>query len=293
MTLKELFLEYITNYSFGKPRVYPANPKTIGRQKRALDLVEKLIEKPLDDVTNQDQLVFMERIRGYAQGTRTVTTHTFQRFLWWALKEHHIEGQNLVKGNEEEIIGDPTPVKYASMTQQEVEYFLRKIKDQRKRLLLYVVYLTGLDSSEVIEIRKEDVTPEHLVVRRMKLGTTQILTLPKWLQEELFEYSYKISDPQGRLFGIEPHSDLREQRDSEINVLWKQCTIETGLFQHTQFRDFRINAIRHYYFQTKDMGSVKAFAGVPPSKKGWLELLLTDQDVYLKDRLLEREINHG
>lgn len=285
-------MEYITNYSFGKPRTYPANLKTIGRQKRALQLVEKLIGHSLDEVTDSDQLLYMEKILPYAQGTRTVTTHTFQRFVWWGIKQGHLSCQNLIKGNEAAIIGPKTPVRYAEMSQPDVEKFLRKIKDEKRRIILYLVYLGGLDSSEIIDMRVSDVTESTTVVRRMKLKTVQILPLPKWFQKELYEYALRQGDPNQKLFEFALEPSI-EQRDTELDVIWKKSIIEARMFMHTTFRDFRINAIRHYYFHNHDIEAVKAFAGAPSHKRGWIEQLLTDQDVYLKTMGNERKIKHG
>lgn len=285
MRLKELFIKYITEYSFGKPRITPANPKTIGRQRRGLNLVEKIIGHSLDEVTNEDQLIYMEAIREYAQGTRIVTTTMFQRFLWWGITHGYLDCDNLIKGNEKEIIGEKSPVRYASMSQQEVALFFRRLKLRKHRLILYIVYMTGADSSDIIDMTVEDVHQDHIQLRRMKLGTTQMQYLPEWLQTELYEYAQEQG--QGQLFFEKPEN-LEDQRDSQLDLIWKQACLDTGLFHHTTFKDFRVNAIKHFYFNSTDEEGIRAFAGVSNLKKGWLEDLLTDQEVYLKNRLAER-----
>lgn len=289
MTLKDLFLKYITEYSFGKPRVTPANPKTIGRQRRGLNLVEKLIGHSLDDVTDEDQLVYMEKIRDYAQGTRIVSTTIFQRFLWWGTTNGYLTCSNLIKGNEAEIVGDKTPVRYAFLSQKDIALFLRKLTVPKQRLVLHIVYMTGADSSDIIDMRVEDVREDHITLRRMKLGSTQVIYLPEWLQKELYEYAQE--QKQGQLF-FDKLDNVEEQRDRELDYLWKQACLSTGLFHHTTFKDFRVNAIKHFYFNTSDEESVRAFAGVGVGKKGWIEDLLTDQEVFLKDKLAER-FNNG
>lgn len=289
MKLKDLYIQYITDYSFGKPRLKPANPKTIGRQRRGLNLVEKLIGHSLDDVTNEDQLIYMEKIRSYAQGTRIVSTTMFQRFLWWGIDQGHLDCQNLIKGNEAEIIGNKTPVRYASMTQREVDLFFTRLTLHKHKLILLIVYLTGADSSDIIDMGTEDVKETFILLRRMKLGTTQTIQLPAWLMKDLNQYAKERG--RGRLF-FEEIEDKTEQRDSELDSIWKQACIQTKMFQNTSFRDFRVNAIKHFHFNTPDEESVKAFAGVPAYKQGWLADLVTDQELFLKDRLEER-FNHG
>jgi len=288
--LREQFLEYISLYSFGKPRLQPINPKTLGRQRRGLQLVEKLIGHSLNNVSDKDQLIFMEKIVEYAQGTRIVTVDIFQRFLWWAITNEHLTCQNLIKGNEPALKGKRTPVSYTRMTEKHVQSFLTKITNTHHKLILYFVYYTGADSSELADFLVEDILDEYIVLRRIKLGSIQLILLPDWLHDELVEYT-KDMDNKDRVFGIYPPENLEEQRDFEIHQIYQTATIDAEMLIGTSFRDFRINAIRHFYFHSKDAEATRLFAGVPENKKGWLEELFTDQDQYLTIRAKERNKN--
>lgn len=277
MSLREEFLDYCTNYVYNKPRVTPANPRTIARYRRGLVLCERIIGKSLDSITDADQLYFMSKIREYKQGTRRVSTQILQRFLAWAIKREKLTCSNLILGHEDDIIGPDTPVTYANISKNDIERFLTGIESDENRIMFTLIYYCGLTAEEACLIKPSQVIGNKLILKREVMQAAQITELPQTFRKELIEYAEKHQELE-TLFNLPSNPDLGRQ------IVYKRYNQEVVLTKQligTTFRDFRIASIRHFFQDTQDPELTKQFAGVPGNKKGWLDKLITYEDTYL------------
>lgn len=286
--LREEFLEYTSQYSWNKPRSIPANPRTVARHRRGLELVEKLIGHSLDTVNEEDQLQYIDRIVEYAQGTRRVSTQIFQRFIHWGNKNNHFTCDNLIRGKEDFIIGPHTELKYVEITQHQARTFLKNLKDTEHYLMFSLTYYGGLTSAELSQVRVKDVNKNHVIVYREARKEVQMVVVSNDLQKELYEYAQSLD--REFMFDLDQQYDSIRSRIAVTHAYNRACVL-SGKLIGTTFRDFRIAAIRHFLYETKDESLTKAFAGAAENKKGWFTSLLSDTDTYLNRARVERKVN--
>lgn len=272
---RDMFLAYCTDYVWGKPRTKPLNQRTLGRYLRGLQLVEKLIGHNLEEISDNDQLVFIEKIAGYAQGTRRVSTQIFQRYIAWGIKNKYLDCNNLINGREDLIIGPNTKPTYKYIPKTRVNAFFRKLKTPSFRILFGLIYYGGLTTTEVALVGKDNITDTGVFVYREVRRESQMLPLPPRFMTELREYA-KTTDSS--LLGLSDNTQSR----FEISTRYKAATIESGELIGTSVRDLRTSGIRHFFELSHDLELTKEFAGVPDKKKGWLEDLLDVSSHYMR-----------
>lgn len=270
------FLAYCRDFQSYKPRTAPLNPRTLSRYLRGLQLVEKLIGHSLETVSDTDQLIFMEAIMKYKQGTRRVTTQIFQRYIAWGIKEGYFTCDNLIHGNEEAIIGENTPPKYTYLSQKAVGRFFKKLKTPQLRMVFALIYYGGLTQTEVLTVTKENITKDGVFVYRAVRKESQVLPLPTRLVTELREYAETRPE---KLFDFS--DDIRGR--FLLNQWYKTAQTETQELMGTTLRDFRTSGIRHFFELCQDIQQTKEFAGVPDNKKGWLESLVDVSSYYMRN----------
>lgn len=285
-TLVEQFLAYCRDYQSYKPRERPANPRTISRYHRGLKLVEKIIGHSLETVSDTDQLIFIEGIMKYSQGTRRVSTQIFQRYIAWGRRNGHLDVENLIVGKEDMIIGEHTKPAYTYFKRSQIKRFFLKLKNPQLRACMGLVYYGGLTTSEIPTVRKQHITNSGLIVYRQVLQESQILSLPEYFMRELQEYAETRND---FLFDLPKDEFLSRQ---QLTLWYSSATLEADELIGSHLKDFRTSGIRHFYETSLDLELTKAFAGVPQNKKGWLDSLV-DMSSYHMGRLNKLRSHHG
>lgn len=282
--LKEEFLAYCKYYAYGKERDIPLHDRTVGRYRRGLDLVEKIIGHSVDNVTNDDQLRFIEGIMKYSQGTRRVSTQIFQRFIAWCIKNDKMRVDNLIVGKEDEIIGADTPVSYQYISRSQIKSFFKELKNDSYRIAFGLVYYAGLTVEEIGNLKYENIQKSEIVAYREVRKESQIIPLSRNFMAELHAYAGNKSGPMFPEF-------LNKNGRSKLNDWYKQAQVQTGYLKGTTIRDLRVSGIRHFFEETYDIELTKEYAGVPPHKKGWLESLF-DTSYYYRRKVAKARGYH-
>lgn len=282
MTKRERFLHYCEFYSYGKPRDIPAPKRTIDRYARGLNLVQKIVGHDLEQVSDQDQLVFISGIMRYAQGTRRVSTQIFQRYIAWGLKHRELSCNNLIFGKEAKIIGANTPPSYTYIGRDRTKRFFEVIVDDALATSLFgLIYYCGLTPMELSKLTLSSITEDHnLIVFREVRKESQVVALPVRLHKALGRYTSTQEGP-----GLFPsiyqkeESAVRGWLTSQFRITTTRHDILVGM----NLRDFRTSAIRHFFERSNSVELTKEFAGVPDTKKGWLEDIIDPNYYYRKD----------
>jgi integrase len=283
--LRDQFLAYCTAFTYNHPRKVPINHRTIERYLRGLILVEKIIGHNLQKVSEKDQLVFMDKIMEYKQGTRRVSTQIFQRYIAWGIKNDHFSCQNMIKGHEDTIIGEHTPPSYTYLTKRQVRTFFNNLVTPQLRAVFGLIYYGGLTTSEVATVRKDQLSKRGVLVYRAVRNESQVVALPTRFINELIQYA---EDRDEFLF------DLKDNYSSrlKLNTWYKQATLESKVAVGTTVRDLRTSGIRHFYEECKDIELTREYAGVDKYKKGWIDSL-TDTSSYYRRTIAEARGYYG
>jgi site-specific recombinase XerD len=274
------FLYYCQHKRNNKDRERPLPDRTIARYRRGLTLASKLIGHDLEEVSVDDQLVFMRRIKEYAQGTRRVTTVILHRYIHWCKAQGYYSCENLIEPNITDIVGEDSPVKYKYVSKKQANLFFKAIPEtlQGERLLLQVMYYGGLTSPEVYAVQTEAVTQDNLLVYRERTKKAQLITLPIRIQHELYEYAQNIQSKE--LFPT-------TNRESAQGVM-KRCATQSGLLKGYTANDLRISGIREFFESSGgDIELTRIYAGAPKNKMGWFVNLL-DEDSHEVNKAVAR-----
>lgn len=278
--LKEEFLAYCKYYAYGKERDIPLHDRTLGRYHRGLNLVEKIIGHDLNHVTNEDQLRFIEGIMTYAQGTRRVSTQIFQRFIAWCIKNDKLVVDNLIIGKENDIIGKNTPVSYQYQSRTQVKAFFKHLQNPELRVVFGLVYYAGLTVEEISKLTFEAIGENEIVAYREVRKESQLIPLSKHFMDDLHAYA---GNRTGTMF---PTLDRKQ-----LNAWYRKAQVESNALKGTTVRDLRVSGIRHFFEEHLDIELTKEYAGVPDSKKGWLESLF-DMSYYYRKQIAQARGYH-
>lgn len=267
------FFEYCKYYAYNKAREKPLAERTLARYRRGMTLVTKLLGHDVEYVTEIDQIIFMQKILEYRQGTRRVSTQIFQRYIAWCIRHEIITTQNLIVKKEEAIIGADTAVSYKYINAESVRKFFGRLKTEKLIVMLGIVYYGGLIAEEISGIKKSHVQAKGIIVYRSVRKEAQLVPLPDHLMRSVRKYAEHVNlNDDDVLFGLK-----RIENSWSVAGLYKTATIEADYLIGTTFKDFRTSGIRHFYELTEDLELTKIFAGVANNKSGWLQSLLDDE----------------
>lgn len=266
-TPKHVFLAYCKDYAYNRPRKTPLADTTISRYERGLSLVEKILGHSLTNVTNEDQMLFMEKIMEYSQGTRRVSTQIFQRYIAWGIRNEILNCDNLIVGHEEEIIGENSPTSFHLISEKEARDFLRHLPTPEDHMIFGSIYYGGLTAPEVASLTVDDVLDEGLFLYRRVRKRNEYVPLPKGLMPYFHAHIKSIKGP--KLFEFE-NGDYAQRF---IASRYRSITVSTGRLLGTTFGDFRKSSIQHFFEKSNDLQLTKQFAGVSTKKRGWLNSL--------------------
>lgn len=270
------FLAYCREFAYNKKRETPLHSRTLSRYHRGLKLVEKIVGHDLESVSDTDQLIFMEGIMKYEQGTRRVSTQIFQRYVAWGKKNGIFDCDNLLRGKEQTIIGEYIPPRYTYISKKTVKNFFMKLKTPQLRMVFAIMYYGGLTVPELAALTRNHLLKDGLLVYREVRKESQLIPLPSLMLVELRQYAETRED---LLFDIGSEASSRFR----VNEWYRAAQVESGEILGTTVRDFRTSGIRHYFELSQSLEHTKAFAGVPDDKKGWLEGLVDVSSYYMKN----------
>jgi len=236
----------------------------------------KIVGHDLESVSDTDQLIFIEGIAKYKQGTRRVSTQIFQRYIAWGIKQGFFDCENLIKGRQEDIIGKNTPPSYQYIPKSTMRRFFQKLKTPEYRMAFSLIYYGGLTVPELSTLTVDNVTSEGVFVYRDVRRESQMIPFPDRMMKELHDYA---ATREGSLFNLGEDQRAR----SYINNWFRSAQVETGELLGTTVRDLRTSGIRHFFELSNDLEQTREFAGVHGMKKGWLESLVDTSTHYMRN----------
>jgi len=120
-------------------------------------------ESYIDELTSTDieeYLFYLKEVRGYAPASRARNLHTLRSFFAYAYKKELI-ARNIALSVEKISVQQK---ERTYLTEEEVEKLVDKISHDLIRLVVMVLYLTGLRISECLSLRLDDVDLERKVI---------------------------------------------------------------------------------------------------------------------------------
>lgn len=239
-------------------------------------LAEKIIGHSIERISEEDQILFMEKIKGYKQGTRKVTTEIYQRYIAFCIRRGLYDGQNLIVGMEYEIIGEFEPLQMNLKSERQIRMFLNALRTPIYRLVLGLMYYGGLTAEEIGSLKVEAITDKGVFVHRRVRDELQLLPLPRLLVIELQEWAETRTD--GKLFDFD---DTDRGRSIVVNI-FNRAKFEAGRYLDMTMKDFRRSGIKHFYERCYDVELTKQYAGVKKMQQGWLNQLQDESSYYME-----------
>ena len=120
-------------------------------------------ESYIDEVTSNDieeYLHYLKEVRGYAPASRARSLHTFRSFFAYAYKKELVV-RNIALSVERINIQQKERI---YLSEEEVEQLVNKIEHSLIRLVVQVLYKTGLRISECLHLTVDDVDIERKVI---------------------------------------------------------------------------------------------------------------------------------
>lgn len=269
------FMYYCKHYAYGYRRKRPLHDETLGRYMRGIRLAEKIVGHSLETVSEDDQLLLLEKLPEYKQGTRKVTIEIVQRYIAYLIRKGRYDGPNLLRGREVEIIGEWEPVRKPRIkSTHQIRIFMNRIITPELRIICGLMYYGGLTAEEIASLKTEAITDKGVVVWRRVRQEMQHLPLPPRFMTEL----YAFVDGKERVFSF---SETDRARASVVNA-FRLAQREANLYHDMTINDFRKTAIKHFYDECYDLELTKRFAGVDAKKRGWLDSLQDESSTYME-----------
>ena len=270
------FMDYCKHYAYGRRRKKPLRDNTLNRYHRGLMLAEKIVGHSIERISPEDQILFMEKIKGYKQGTRKVTTEIYQRYIAYCIRRGFYDGPNLIYGMEYEIIGDFEPLQVNVKSERQIRRFLSKLETPLYRIVLGLMYYGGLTAEEIGSLKVEAVTDKGVFVHRRVRDELQLLPLPRLLVLEIEEWAQTRTDE--KLFDF----DDSDRGRSTVVAIFNRAKFEANMYLDMMMKDFRRSGIKHFYERCYDVELTKRYAGVRNMHRGWLHDLQTESEYYME-----------
>ena len=151
-------------------RLRGRRPKTLEAYQQFLERFVRSVGKPVDEITVRDIRMFLmaEEARGNKRNTIGTKVVKLRSFFKWLEREEYIERNPMVKIDPP--AEDKSPPKY--LTHEEIERLRDACRRPMERLLLEVLYSSGLRVSEAVALDWDDVNLDgkYLLVRDGKGG---------------------------------------------------------------------------------------------------------------------------
>lgn len=151
-------------------RLRGRRPKTLEAYQQFLERFVRTVGKPVDEITVRDIRMFLmaEEARGNKRNTIGTKVVKFRSFFKWLEREEYIERNPMAKIDPP--AEDKSPPKF--LTHEEIERLRDACRRPIERLLLEVLYSSGIRVSEAVALDWDDVNLDgkHLTVREGKGG---------------------------------------------------------------------------------------------------------------------------
>jgi integrase len=274
----EEFLSYCKYYAYKKRRDIPLSDRTLQRYLRGMKHASRLLGHNLHEITDNDQLHFIEAIRPSPQGTRRVTTQILQRYIYYGIEKGWFHCDNILIRYQDEIIGPHSPTTYREVSRSTVKELFKNLHTPTYRILLGFVYYLGLTNEELARIRVENIVEDGILLYREVQKKSQLLTMPEEFLQEVKEFA------EGKTGKFFPWLDeTNEFLRFRLEEKYRAALIEANTMIGVQFRDFRTTAIKHFYERSQDINLTREFAGTRANKKGWFYDLMTEDALAIAD----------
>lgn len=214
-------------------RLRGRRPKTLEAYQQFLERFIRTVGKPVEDITVRDVRLFLmgEEARGNNRNTIGTKVVKLRSFFKWLEREELIDKNPMLRIDPP--ADDKSPPKY--LTHEEIERLRDACRRPMERLLLEVLYSSGLRVSEAVALNWDDVNLDgkYLIVRDGKGGKSRQAPLSTRAVMLLRQYRDRRRDGSPWVFQSQFKRRMsKESIERTMRVLGERAGLRDRLTPH-------------------------------------------------------------
>ena len=214
---------------------------TIRQYDQVLRSFVKFTGKPSETMARQDVIRYLNHLmfeRGLSKATASNVLSVLKSFYRFMVENGHIEA-NPTRGISSIRLDKKAPV---YLTIQEMRDLIDTALDNRDRIIVRMLYATGVRISELLNIRKRDIDFDRHTIKVFGKGAKErIVLISSEMAEDLAQYCERERmGNDGRLFDLTPRT---VQRD--IKVLARRAGIAKNVTPHKLRHSFATHMLQN------------------------------------------------
>jgi len=214
-------------------RLRGRRPKTLEAYQQFLERFVRTVGKPVDEITVRDIRMFLmaEEARGNNRNTIGTKVVKLRSFFKWLEREELIDKNPMLRIDPP--AGDKSPPKY--LTHEEIERLRDACRRPMERLLLEVLYSSGIRVSEAVALNWDDVNLDgkYLIVRDGKGGKSRQAPLSTRAVMLLRQYRDRRRDGNPWVFQSQFKRRMsKESIERTMRVLGERAGLRDRLTPH-------------------------------------------------------------
>jgi site-specific recombinase XerD len=254
--------DYLTAKRIGSRHAgVSGSPKTIRAYRAGLKTVERLLGKPLVEITEDDADMLMHTMdeQGFAASYKANILAALRGCFAWAIATGRYQGSHPFAAVSSPKISREIPM---ILTRNQIDCLLAEIPSEKYRLFFELMYFGGLRIGEVARLQRNDIANDGIIVRG-KGGKQRYIYLPESLRIRLKTYTkdYNVGSPyvfygeaQNATIG-KPITLVRAYQEFE------QAKTACGLPQKLRPHNLRHTSATHMHAATGDLAMTQKFLG--------------------------------
>jgi len=212
---------------------------TIRQYDQVLRSFVKFTGKTPETVARQDVIRYLNHLmfeRSLSKATGSNVLSVLKSFYRFMVENGHIE-TSPTRGISSIKLDKKAPV---YLTIQEMRDLIDTAVDTRDRIIVRMLYATGVRISELLNIRKRDIDFERRTIKVFGKGAKErIVLISSEMSDDLAQYSERLGN-DGRLFDLTPRT---VQRD--IKVLARRAGIAKNVTPHKLRHSFATHMLQN------------------------------------------------
>jgi site-specific recombinase XerD len=230
-------MEYID--MFINEKRLSSSPNTIKQYTLILNNFHAYTGKPMNTIARPDIIKYLNHIMFEKKLSRTTVSNILSilRSFYAYMSESQYISSDPSKNISNIKAEKKAPV---YLTINELEELLVAAVAPRDRMIVKMLYATGVRVSELVNIRKKDIDIDRNTIKVFGKGAKErIVLMPPELSEEIWKYTETMS-PEDRLFRLTPRTIQRD-----IKTLGKRAGINKNITPHKLRHSFATHMLQN------------------------------------------------
>lgn len=253
--------DYLTAKRIGSRHVgVSGSLKTIRAYRAGLQAVERLLEKPLIEVTEDDADMLMHLMdeQEFAASYKANILAALRGCFSWAIASGRYQGSHPFAAVASPKVSRELPL---VLSREQIDCLLAAIPTEKYRLFFELMYFGGLRIGEVARLQRDDVANDGIIVRG-KGGKQRYVYLPQAIRTKLKTHMNQYTASPYVFYGeaqnatlVKPITLVRAYEEFE------QAKTACGLPKKLRAHNLRHTSATHMHEATGDLAMTQKFLG--------------------------------